>query len=66
MKLEEVLLLAANREKASYEFYTGLAAAHPAGRVKSLLEEIASQELGHKQKVEIMYAEVAYPQTDGG
>jgi rubrerythrin len=66
MKLKEVFLAAANREKASHEFYLRLARAHPAGRVRSLLEQLAAQELGHKQKVEFLYTEVAFPQTDGG
>jgi rubrerythrin len=66
MKLDAVLLAAANREKASHEFYTSLAAVHPPGRVKALLEELSLQELEHKHRVEHMYAEVAYPQTDGG
>ena len=66
MKLDEVLLLAANREKDSYEFYIVLAGAHPMGQVKTLLEDLASQELEHKQKVEYLYSEVAFPQTSGG
>ncbi len=66
MKLEDVFLLAANREKASHEFYLGLAEVHPPGQVRRLLEELALQELKHKQKVEFFYTEVAFPQTDGG
>jgi rubrerythrin len=66
MKLDDVLLMAANREKASHEFYLGLAAAHPPGQVRTLLEELASQELEHKHRVEFLYTEVAFPQTDGG
>jgi len=66
MKLEDVFLLAANREKASHEFYLSLAEVHPPGQVRRLLEELALQELKHKQKVEFMYTEVAFPQTDGG
>ncbi len=66
MKLKDVFLLAANREKASHEFYLDLAGIHPLGRVRRFLEELASQELGHKQKVEFLYTEVAFPQTDGG
>jgi len=66
MKLKDVFLLAANREKASHEFYLSLAGVHPPGRMKSLLEELASQELKHKQRVEFLYTEVAFPQTDGG
>ena len=38
MKLEDIFLLAANREKASHELYLGLARIHPAGEVKRMLE----------------------------
>ncbi len=58
--------LADNRERASRELYLGLARIHPVGEVKRLLEELALQELEHKQQVEFLYAEVAFPQTDGG
>ena len=66
MALKDVLLMAANREKASQEFYVSLAAAHPSGDIKKLLEELASQELEHKHRVEDLYTEVAFPQTAGG
>ena len=66
MKLKDTFLLAANREKASHELYLGLARIHPAGEVKRLLERLAAQELGHKQRVEFLYTEVAFPQTNGG
>lgn len=66
MKLGDVLLLAANREKASHEFYISLAAVHPPGEIKKLLEELASQELEHKHRVEDLYTQVAFPQTAGG
>jgi rubrerythrin len=66
MALKDVFLLAANREKASHDFYSKLAAVHPSGGVKRLLEQLADQELEHKHKVEFLYNEVAFPQTDGG
>ena len=66
MKLKDVFLLAANREKASHELYLSLAHIHPDGEVKTLFEDLAAQELGHKQRVEFLYNEVAFPQTDGG
>lgn len=66
MKLRDAFLLAAKREKASHEFYLSLAGIHPAGEVKRLLGELASQELEHKQRVEFLYTEVAFPQTAGG
>lgn len=66
MKLKDVFLLAADREKASHEFYLGLAQIHPAGEVKRLIEGLAAQELEHKQRVEFLYTEVAFPQINGG
>jgi rubrerythrin len=66
MTLAEIFLLAANREKMSNEFYLGLAGAYPSGEAKKLLLKLASQELGHKQQMEKLYADVAFPQTDGG
>ncbi|MFC1938993.1 ferritin family protein [Chloroflexota bacterium] len=66
MSLEDIFLLAANREKASHELYLGLAGIHPEGKVRKLLEELAAQELEHKQQLEFLYTEVAFSQTDGG
>ncbi|MCX6010926.1 MAG: ferritin family protein, partial [Chloroflexi bacterium] len=43
MALKDTFLLAANREKASHEFYPKLAAVHPSGGVKKLLEQLAAQ-----------------------
>jgi rubrerythrin len=66
MELKDVLLLAANREKASHELYTSLAAAQPPGRVRELFEDLASQEMDHKHRMEDYYTDVAFPQTSGG
>ncbi|MBI3040805.1 MAG: ferritin family protein [Chloroflexi bacterium] len=66
MQLKDVFLLAANREMHSHELYQALAGIHPPGEMKRLLEQLASQELEHKQRVEFLYTEVAFPQTSGG
>jgi rubrerythrin len=66
MDLKDAFLFAASREKASHELYTGLAVIHPEGEVRTLLLQLANQELEHKQRVESLYTQVAYPQTDGG
>jgi rubrerythrin len=66
MELKDIFSLAAQREKASHELYLGLAEMHPPGEVRELLEKLAAQELEHKRQVELLYTEVAYPQTDGG
>ena len=66
MELKDIFLLAANREKFSHDFYLVLAGIHHEGEVKGLLEALAAEELRHKQRVEFLYSEVAFPQTDGG
>jgi rubrerythrin len=66
MEMKEVFLLAAKKEKAAHDLYINLSAIHPNGTVKHLLENLASQELEHKNLIETLYTEVAYPQTDGG
>jgi len=60
MTLAEVLLLAANREKASYELYMALAREHAPGALRELFEDLASQELVHKQRVEDAHTDIAY------
>lgn len=66
MQLKDIFLMAANREKTSHDFYLSLAGIHRPGEVRRMLKKLASQELEHKQKVEYLYNEVAFPQTDGG
>ncbi|MCX5905569.1 MAG: ferritin family protein [Proteobacteria bacterium] len=66
LESKDAYLVAAHRELASYNFYTSLAGIHPAGEVKDLLLKIAGEELRHKEKVEYLYANTAFPQTDGG
>ena len=66
METKDVYLVAAHREQASYNFYTALAGIQPAGEVQEILNKIAIEELKHKEKVEYLYANTAFPQTDGG
>jgi rubrerythrin len=66
MALADVLLLAANRERASHELYAALAAAQPEGTARQLFEDLAAQELDHKHRMEDYYTDVAFPQTSGG
>jgi rubrerythrin len=66
MELKDIFLLAANKEKASHELYLKLASIHPNGRARHLLEDLATQEMAHKARVEDLFNEVAFPQTDGG
>ena len=66
MALQDVFLLASKKEKAAHDLYIGLSEIHPNGQVKHLLEYLASQELEHKNRIENLYLEAAFPQTDGG
>jgi len=63
---KDVYLIAANRELNSYNFYTNLAGVHPDGEMRDLLLRMANEELRHKEKVEYLYSNTAFPQTAGG
>ena len=62
----DIFLIAAEREKASHEFYRKLAELQPEGAFKTVLDKLAQEELAHKEKVEYLYCNAAFPQTDGG
>lgn len=66
LESKDVYLVAAHRELNSYNFYTSLSAIHPDGPVKDMLVRMAGEELKHKEKVEYLYSNTAFPQTDGG
>jgi len=66
MTSADVYLVAAHREQNSYKFYSELADLHPEGELKVIFKKIASEELKHKEKVEYLYSNAAFPQTDGG
>jgi rubrerythrin len=62
----EVYLIAANKELDASQFYKSLADIHPEGDVRDMLLRMADQELRHKEKVEYLYTNTAFPQTEGG
>ena len=64
--IEEVYLVAAHRESRSHHFYSDLANMHDDGELKTMLYKMANEELKHKEKMEYLYANTAFPQTDGG
>ncbi len=66
MENKDVYLLAAHREKNAHEFYLSLAAIHSKGKAKNMLLKMAEEELKHKEKMEYLYSNAAFPQTDGG
>ncbi|NQT68132.1 MAG: hypothetical protein HQ552_00970, partial [Desulfobacteraceae bacterium] len=66
MRREDVFLVASHREAQSHKFYAELAGMHPKGNTKEMLLKIANEELKHKEKMEYLYANTAFPQTAGG
>ncbi len=66
MKSADVYLIAAHRELRSHHFYTELAAVHGPGEAKEMLLRMANEELKHKEKMEYLYTNTAFPQTAGG
>jgi rubrerythrin len=66
MNSSEVYLVAAHRELRSHQFYTALGNQHAAGEAREMLLKMANEELKHKEKMEYLYANTAFPQTSGG
>jgi rubrerythrin len=65
-KPEDVYLAASHRELRSHRFYTELANQHAEGDPREVLLKMANEELKHKEKMEYLYANTAFPQTSGG
>ena len=63
---EDVYLVAAHREARSNQFYSELANMHADSKLKTMLQKMANEELKHKEKMEYLYANTAFPQTSGG
>jgi len=63
MAPKEALAIAAKREEGSCRFYEALAALQPPGEIRAFLEKMAKMELGHKEKVEFLYANAAFPEV---
>ena len=61
-----VFLMASHRELKSYKFYSELAHLHSEGELRTTLLKMASEELAHKEKMEYLYSNTAFPQTAGG
>jgi rubrerythrin len=60
---KEALTIAAKREEGSYKFYQALAALQPPGEIRAFLEKMARMELNHKEQVEYLYDNAAFPEV---
>jgi len=63
---QDIYLIAAHREGRSFQFYSELANMHADGELQTMLIKMANEELKHKEKMEYLYANTAFPQTSGG
>jgi rubrerythrin len=63
MTPKEALVIAMKREEGSHRFYHTLAALQPPGEVQAFLQKMAKVELKHKEKVEYLYNNVAFPEV---
>jgi rubrerythrin len=60
---KEALVIAAKREEGAYRFYQALAALQPPGEIQAFLNKMAKVELQHKEKVEYLYDNAAFPEV---
>jgi len=60
---KEALVIAAKREEGPTVFYQALAALQPPGEVQAFLNKMAKVELQHKEKVEYLYDNAAFPEV---
>ena len=67
MTRSDIFLVASHRELRSYKFYTEMAALYDEDdAIHEMLTKIANEELKHKERMEYLYANTTFPQTDGG
>ena len=60
---KEALVIAMKREEGSHRFYQALAALQPPGELRNFLEKMARVELSHKEKMEYLYNNTAFPEV---
>ncbi len=63
MSPKEALVIAMKREEGSHRFYQTLAGLQPPGEIRDFLEKMARMELSHKEKMEYLYDNVAFPEA---
>jgi rubrerythrin len=58
--IQDILLVAMQREKATNEFYTFMSEISETESARSLFQFLAGEELAHKNKIETLYEEIVY------
>ncbi len=60
---KEALVVAMKKEESAYKFYKTLAGLQPPGDIRAFLEKMALVELAHKEKIEYLYDNAAFPEV---
>jgi rubrerythrin len=63
MSPKEALVLAIKREETLHKFYKYLEDLQPQGEIRNLLKELALMKLEHKERLEDIYDDVAFPEV---
>ena len=66
LSLRDVLGKAIQEEIEAQRLYIGLSQKVKDESAITAFKDLSRQELEHKQRIESLYTEVAFPQTDGG
>ena len=60
---QDIMVHAMKREQKAYEFYARMLKVVTSDDVRNLFEELAAEELEHKEKIEIEYDDVVYKEN---
>ncbi len=63
MKPADALAVAMKKEQRAAEFYQELASAASDATFRSMFENLARMELGHKTRIENMFVDIGYPEA---
>ncbi|MCP5003144.1 MAG: ferritin family protein [Planctomycetes bacterium] len=61
--VQDIMIHAMKREQKSYEFYSKMVKIVSSNDVRSLFEELAVEELQHKEKIETEYDDVVFKEN---
>lgn len=63
MKPKDAIALAMKKEQQAVELYRSLSKATSDAGTRTMFENLANMELGHKQKLEDMFVNIGYPEV---
>tara|TARA_B100000959_G_C14714690_1_gene514355 strand:- start:26 stop:484 length:459 start_codon:yes stop_codon:yes gene_type:complete len=60
---QDIMVHAMKREQKAYEFYARMLKSVTSEEVRNLFEELAEEELEHKEKIEVEYDDIVYKEN---